>query len=235
MPAPASPPLTNRLLQRVTRAERNLILSRCETVELATGDVVSEAGRPFRHVYFPLNALITAVSTVENHPPLEIAMIGNEGMLGSTLALGLSNAVLDAYVRGPGTALRLSATLFREGLIGWPGLQRTINRYLYVLMAQMAQSTVCNRFHELDARLARWLLMTHDRAQSDHFFLTHKSLAELLGMRRSGVTIAAGQLQDKRFIHYTRGHITILDRAGLELQTCECYRNDKVDYDRLFT
>lgn len=235
MPALASPRLTNRLLQRVTRAERNSIINHCEAVELGSGDVVSEAGRPFRHVYFPLNALITAVSKVANHPPLEMAMIGNEGMLGSTLALGLNSAVLDAYVRGPGSALRLSAAHFREALPGWPGLQRTINRYLYVLMAQMAQSTVCNRFHELDARLARWLLMTHDRAQSDSFFQTHKSLAELLGMRRSGVTIAAGQLQDQRYIHYTRGHITILDRPGLEAQACECYRNDKSDYDRLFT
>lgn len=235
MSAVASPSPTNGLIQRVARAERNNVLAHCETVELAAGDAVSEAGRAFRHVYFPLDALITAVSRVGHHPPLEAAMIGSEGMLGSTLALGISSAVLDAYVRGSGTALRMSAAGFREGLTGWPGLHRTINRYLYVLMAQMAQSTVCTRFHELDARLARWLLMTHDRAQSDTFFLTHKSVAELLGMRRSGVTIAAGQLQDMGYIRYSRGHITILDRAGLEAQTCECYGNANCDYDRLFT
>lgn len=235
MPAPAPSQLTNRLLQRVTRAERKNILDACEAVDLVAGDVVSTAGEPFRHVYFPLNALITAISTVEHHPPLEVAMIGHEGMLGSTIALGINNAVLDAYVRGPGSALRLSAQRFREQLVGWYGLQRTINRYLYVLMAQMAQNTVCTRFHALDARLARWLLMTHDRAQSDTFFLTHKSLAELLGMRRSGVTIAAGLLQDQGYIRYSRGHIMILDRDGLETQSCECYRNDNCDYDRLFT
>lgn len=232
MPAPAPSRSVNRLLQRVTRVERGSIVGCCETVELLKGDVVSEAGQPFRHVYFPLNALITTVSRVEHHLPLEVAMIGNEGMLGSTIALGINNAVLDAYVRGPGAALRLGAGRFCAELGGWPVLQRTINRYLYVLMAQMAQNTLCTRFHALDTRLARWLLMTHDRTQSDAFYLTHKSLSELLGMRRSGVTIAAGHLQDKGYIHYTRGHITILDRAGLEIQACECYRNDKVDYER---
>lgn len=231
----ASPSLTNRLLQRVSPAERKSVVERCERVDLVPGDVMSEAGRPFRHVYFPLNALITAVLKAGVHPPLELAMIGNEGMLGSTLALGINRAVLDAHVRGPGVSLRMTAAEFRDGLGRWPGLQRAINRYLHVLMAQLALSAVCTRFHELDARLARWLLMTHDRAQSDTFYLTHKSLADLLGMRRSGVTIAAGQLQDKGYIRYSRGHITVLDRTGLEAQACECYRTSNAHYDRLFT
>lgn len=235
VPAVASPRLTNRLLQRVAPAERRTVLARCERLELSVGDVVSEAGRPFRHVQFPLNALITAVSKPGVHPPLELAMIGNEGMLGSTLALGINRAVLDAHVRGPGESLRMTAAVFRDGLGRWPGLQRAINRYLHVMMAQLGQSAVCNRFHELDARLARWLLMTHDRAQSDEFDITHKGLSDLLGMRRSGVTIAAGQLQEEGCIRYTRGHITVLDRAGLEAKSCECYRNSNVDCDRLFT
>jgi CRP-like cAMP-binding protein len=235
MPAVASPRLTNRLLQRVTPAERERVMGSCESVDLVAGDVVSEAGRPFRYVHFPLNALITAVSKSGEHPPLELAMIGNEGMLGSTLALGINRAAHDAHVRGPGTSLRMTAACFSEGLSGWPGLQRAINRYMHVVMGQLAQSSVCTRFHELNARLARCLLMTHDRAQSDTFYLTHKSLADLLGMRRSGVTIAAGHLQDKGYIRYSRGHITILDRVGLEAQACECYRNANCDYDGLFT
>lgn len=234
MPVLTTPRLTNRLLQRVPREERNHILNRAETVELATGFVVCEAGRPIQQVYFPLDALISAVSTVSHHPPLEVAMIGSEGMIGSTVVLGVHSAVLDAYVRAPGTALRMSTTHFRDALDRGPGLQKTLLRYLYIQMSQMARGTLCNRFHELDARLARWLLMTHDRLQGDDFFLIHKALAELLGMRRSGVTIAAGNLQAKGYIRYARGHITILDRPGLQRLACECYRAGQHDYDRLF-
>lgn len=230
MPDVASPRRTNRLLQCVEPAERKSVMESCENVDLSAGDVVSEAGQPFRHVHFPLTALITAVSKAGVHPPLALAMIGNEGMLGSTLALGINRAVLDAHVRAPGASLRMTAAQFSEGLSGWPGLQRAINGYMHVVMAQFAQGSVCTRFHELDARLARWLLMTCDRAQSDTFDLTHQSLAGLLGMRRSGITIAAGHLQEGGYIRYSRGHITILDRAGLEARACECYGNADCDY-----
>ena len=228
------PRLTNRLLRRVTRSERNIILGRCETVELAVGAIVAESGRPFQHVYFPLDALISAVSAVERHPPLEVIMVGNEGMLGATLALGVNSAMLDAHVRNPGATLRLTAASFRDALANGPSLVRTVHRYLYFQKTQMAQNIMCNRFHELAPRLARWLLMTHDRLNSDRFFLIHKTLAELLGIRRSGVTIAAGHLQEMGFIHYTRGSITILDRSGLEQLACECYRISRGQYQRLF-
>lgn len=226
--------VVNRLIAELPRKERKRILDHCEITDLAFGDILSERGKPFTHVYFPQTCFISLVATLSGHPPLEMGLIGNEGMLGATVILGVNTAPLRAVVQGAGTALRISTTIFARDLSENPALQRTLNRYLYVMMAQLSQTSACNHFHEIEPRLARWLLMTHDRAHADHFHLTHEFLADMLGVRRSGITVAAGALQNKNLIGYTRGEISILDRIGLEAASCECYQAVNNDYSRLF-
>ncbi len=226
--------VVNHLIEVLSPAAKARMMARLEPVDLAFGDVLCEADQPFRHIYFPLSGFVSLVATVGVHPPLEMGLIGNEGMLGATLILGVPVAPLRGVVQGPGTALRMSAPDLRLELKASPSLVRTLQRYLYVLSAQLAQTASCTRFHEIEARLARWLLMTHDRAHGDHFHLTHQFLANMLGVQRSAVTIAAGGLQGRGLIHYTRGEIRILDRAGLEGRACECYAAVVSDYEQIF-
>lgn len=230
----AARPVVNRLMAGLPRRERNSILAHCEPFDLVFGDILCEPETPFGHVYFPLTGFISLVATVRSHAPLEMGLIGYEGMLGATLALDVATVPLRGVVQGTGTALRMTTAAFRRQLRNSPPLQSRVHRYLYVLMAQLSQTAACTRFHEVQARLARWLLMTHDRAHADHFHLTHKFLADMLGVRRSGVTIAAGGLQRGGLISYTRGEINILDRTGLEAAACECYDAVVDDYARLF-
>ena len=225
---------TNRLLEGLPRKDRDRILQRCEMVDLTFGTILCEPGSPYRHIYFPVTGFISTVATLGDHQPLEIRLIGDEGMLGATLALGVTTIPLRAVVQGTGSAWRMTAALFRSSLRDSPALLRMLKRYLYVLMAQLSQNSGCNRFHEVEARLSRWLLMTHDRAHADHFHLTHDFLADMLGVRRSGITIAAGALQRAALIGYVRGEIRILDRKGLEGRSCECYAAGIRDYARLF-
>ena len=220
----------NRLLEGLPRKERDRILRRCESVELTFGTILCEPGAPYRHIYFPVTGFISTVATLDTHQPLEIRLIGNEGMLGATLALGVNAVPLRALVQGTGAAWRMSAALFQRSMRDCPALPRMLRRYLYVLVAQLSQGNGCNRFHDVEARLARWLLLTHDRAHADHFHLTHEFLADMLGVRRSGITIAAGALQRSALIGYTRGAIRILDRKGLEARSCECYAAGLKDY-----
>lgn len=208
------------------------MLARGQPVDLTFGDILCERDQRYRHVYFPLTGLISLVTTLGDHQPLEMGMIGNEGMLGVTLVLGIGAAPLRGVVQGSGSALRMTVAQLRRGLRDNPGLLRTLNRYLYVLMAQLAQTTACNRFHEVESRLARWLLMTHDRVQGDQFRLTHQFLANMLGVRRSAVTIAAGTLRKRKLIGYVRGEITITSRRGLEDASCECYEAAAGDFAR---
>ena len=215
--------VVNRLIAGLPRLQRQRILRGCEAVDLSFGAVLCESGKAIRQVYFPLSGFVSMVATVSGHPPLEMGLIGNEGMLGASLVLGVNTAALRGVVQGSGTALRMSAPQLRRELRDNPALLRTLNRSLFLWMAQLSQTASCNRFHQVDARLARWLLMTHDRAHADHFHLTHKFLADMLGVQRSAVTIAAGALQERKLIQYTRGEITILQRKGLEEASCECY------------
>ena len=223
MPMAQSLPGVNQLLASVPGKTRKVILQSCEMVDLEFGHILYERGETYRHVYFPLSGFLSAVSEINGHPPLETGLIGNEGMLGSMLALGIRCVPQRIVVQGPGTALRMSGGQFRTALQDHPQLLRTVNRYLYVLIEQLTQTAGCNRFHEVEARLARRLLSTHDRAHCDHFHLTHQCLAEMLGVLRSAVTIAASALQQRGLIHYSRGEISILDRIGLEASACECY------------
>jgi CRP-like cAMP-binding protein len=224
--------VVNRLIQRLAPRERTRVLQGCQTVELGSGAILCEPDQAFRHVYFPLTCFISLVEPVSGHEPLEMGMIGNEGMLGVTLTLGIDAVPQRAVVRGGGTALRMTAGQFRRALRDHPSLLRTLNRYLYVLMAQLSQTAACTCFHNVGARLARCLLLTHDRAHADHFHLTHHFLGGMLGVQRSAVTIAARELQHGKLIRYSRGQISILDRKGLEAVSCECYGEAIDDYAR---
>lgn len=228
-------PVVNRLIEALPDEERNRLLERCESVELPFGAILCEPDAPYASVYFPVAGFISLVMRVGSHRPLEMAMIGNEGMLGVTLALGVDLAPMRAVVQGAGTALRMSAEQFQQQLHNTPCLLPTLHRYLYVLMAQFSRTAACTHFHEIEPRLARLLLTTHDRARADHFYLTHEYLAAMLGVRRSGVTIAAGALQQRGLIHYIRGEISVLDRRGLEAASCECYDALIADYAHMFT
>jgi len=225
--------VTNQLIDGLSRNDRDRLLGTGETVELAFGQVLCEPRQVFRYAFFPLTGFISLVATLRDHQPLEMGLIGNEGMLGATLVLGLDAAPFRAVVHGPGTALRLRASQLRRQFRASPSFLKMLHRYQYVLMAQLSTSAACAHFHAVDVRLARRLLMAHDRAQSDRFYVTHEYLAGMLGVRRSGVTVAAGVLQRKMLIRYTRGEISILDRAGLEDACCECYSATIQDYARL--
>lgn len=225
----------NQLIAALPRRDGKRIMAGCETVELVPGAVLCERHRPLSHVYFPIVGFISLVTTLEGHRPLELSLIGNEGMLGVTLGIGITTAPTEAIVQGGGKALRMGVQQFMAELRRTPALQRALNRHVYMLVVQLARTAGCTHFHEIEPRLARWLLVTHDRAQSDHFHLTHQLLADMLGVRRSGVTIAAGVLQKKKLVRYRRGEISILDREGLEAESCECYQALFEDRTKLFS
>lgn len=220
----------NQLLAALPSRERRRFLAGCEPVELAFAQILSEPGERIRHVYFPTQSFISLTKPLHDSYSLEVGLIGDEGMLGVSLVLGVDISPLHAVVQGEGPALRMKAALFRRELARSPAMERTLKRYLYVMMGQIAQTAACTRYHVIEARLARWLLMTQDRAHSSAFYVTHVFLACMLGVRRVGVTKAATALQDRKLISYTRGNITILDRDGLNAAACECYATDQANY-----
>jgi CRP-like cAMP-binding protein len=214
----------NHLLAAVSRQAHRRLLTGLEQVSLSYGEVLYEPADPIRHVYFPIDSLVSLLTTVDRQRNLEVGMVGNEGMVGMPVALGIGNSAVRALVQGSGSALRMTAARFRAEFKKNLPLQRALFRYTHLLMAQISQTAACNRFHEAEARLARWLLMTSDRVHADEFRLTHEFLAHMLGVRRVGVTQAARVLQRKKLIDYSRGQIRILDRKGLEAAACTCYR-----------
>ena len=220
----------NQLIERLPRKDRLSLLGVCESVQLTLGEVLCEPGKATRHVWFPVDGFISMVAPIDGKPALEVGMVGREGMLGAHLALGVATVPLHALVQGAGTAWRVTATAFRAELARSPTLQGVIYRYVYVLMAQLTGSAACLRFHEIGPRLARWLLMSQDRAHADRFHVTHEFLAYMLGVRRVGVTAAASALQRSGLIEYHRGEMAVLDRAGLEAAACDCYANDSRAY-----
>lgn len=233
MPRSQPTPFTNRLLAALPRKDRLRLVAACEPVDLVFAGVLVETGERIHHVYFPTQSFISLVMQVDKRASLEVGLVGNEGMLGITLILGEDVSPLHALVQGAGRALRMDAVSFRHELEQSPALRQGLQRYLYVLMGQLAQTAACSRFHVVEERLARWLLMTQDRAHSDGFHVTHEFLAMMLGVRRAGVTKAASALQKRKLISYRRGDVTVLDRGGLEAATCGCYAADRGIYDRL--
>lgn len=221
----------NRLIELLPRTDRQHLLAICKPVQLVLADVLASHGKPTRHLYFPIDSFISIVASIAGEPVLEVGMVGREGMLGAELALGVTTAPLHALVQGPGSAWQVEAKAFRALLAKSLPLQRGLNRYIYVQMAQLATASACLRFHQIEPRLARWLLMSQDRAHSDRFLVTHEFLAYMLGVRRVGITAAAGALQRQHLIEYHRGDLTVIDRAGLEAAACSCYAADRLVYE----
>lgn len=216
----------NGLLAALPRRDYERLLAELELVALTYGEVLYEPGARIRYVYFPNDAIVSLLVVVE-HKALEVSLVGREGLVGIPLALGADLAPVRALVQGTGSALRMKAASFREELERCVPLQREIYRYAYAKLLQARQTAACNRFHQVDQRLARWLLMTHDRVRGNRVHLTHEFLADMLGVRRVGVTTAAAELQRRGLIEYHRGDIRILDRRRLETAACSCYRLDE--------
>ncbi|MFL6563907.1 MAG: Crp/Fnr family transcriptional regulator [Burkholderiales bacterium] len=216
----------NGLLAALPRRDYERLLAELELVALTYGEVLYEPGARIRYVYFPNDAIVSLLVVVD-HKALEVSLVGREGLVGIPLALGADLAPVRALVQGTGSALRMKAASFREELERCVPLQREIYRYAYAKLLQARQTAACNRFHQVDQRLARWLLMTHDRVRGNRVHLTHEFLADMLGVRRVGVTTAAAELQRRGLIEYHRGDIRILDRRRLETAACSCYRLDE--------
>jgi CRP-like cAMP-binding protein len=224
-------PVTNTIFAALPKLLYQRLLRGSELATLDFGDVLYEPGDPIQYVYFPNNCVVSLLTLVEAGRALEVGLVGREGMVGVSLALGSDVSAVRARVQGGGTAMRMKAARFRKELRKSLPLQSAVHRYANALMVQVSQTAACNRFHMVDARLARWLLMMRDRGRSSHIHLTHEFLSAMLGVRREGVTVAAGKLQAAGLIQYSRGNINILDHQGLEAASCACYEIVRAMHD----
>lgn len=223
-------PPENHLIRRLPARERQALLALAEPVALRLSAVLVEADAPSPDLYLPLSGFVSLIIPVDQHPGLEVGMVGWEGMLGLHRLLGHSRSPLRVVVQGAGQALRLPWASFQPLLQASPGLQDTLRRYLGNHLDQLARAVACQRFHTIAPRLARWLLMSQDRARSSEIQVTHAFLAYMLGVRRVGITLAAQRLQLAGLIDYRRGVLGVLDRRGLEDAACNCYRADRLRY-----
>jgi CRP-like cAMP-binding protein len=226
-------PGQNRLLSSLPRDLQIRLLPRMEKMSLSLKQILYDAGQPITHVYFPLSGVISLIITLKGGETVEVATVGNEGLAGTPLLLGAEHGALKAVCQVTGQALKMRADSFRRSVEEHPELLALVRRYTQNLFDQIAQTTACNHVHSVHARMCRWLLMTHDRVGADEFHLTQEFLAQMLGVRRPSVTVAAGLLQKAGLIRYQRGRIRIADRAGLEAGACECYETVRQDFDRL--
>jgi CRP-like cAMP-binding protein len=220
---PTSNPKQNRLLDALSSAELKRLKRHLELVKMPLGDVVYESGRHQNHVYFPLDCIVSLLYVLENGASAEIAVVGNEGVVGISLFMGGETTPSRAIVQSAGEALRLPGALIKTEFTRGGEMQHLMLRYTQSLITQMAQTAVCNRHHSVDQQLCRWLLLSIDRLASPEIVMTQELIANMLGVRREGVTEAAGKLQKAGVISYRRGHIKVLDRPRLEGMACECY------------
>jgi CRP-like cAMP-binding protein len=222
----------NRVLADIPAPEYRRLQTQLEPVTLKFGQILYEPGQTIRYVYFPIDCLVSLLTAVDKRRTLEVGMVGNEGMAGMPFILGVGLSGVRALVQGEGEALRMASARFRIEFERNRPLQQALFRYTYALMAQISQTAACNRFHNTEARLARWLLMTRDRVGADEFPLTHEFLAHMLGLRRVGVTEAASALKRRNLIGYHRGMLQIRNTKGLEAASCSCYRIVNAVYER---
>src|SRR5688500_935280 len=225
-----APPL-NRLLAALPRDEYRRLIPNLELVPLVFGEVIYKAGDLIRHVYFPTGGVLSLLAAAEEGSTLEVGIVGREGMAGLPVFMGVKTSRDCAVVQGAGAAMRMKAPAFRRECTNGNSLAGLLRRYTHSRLTQVSQGAACTRFHSIEARLARWLLMTHDRMERDDFQLTQEFLSNMLGVRREGVNKAAGALQQRNLISYSRGTLTTLDRAGLEAVSCCCYEIIKDELD----
>ena len=226
-------PRNNHLLANLPIEARERLFPDLEMVELALGEVLYESGAELSHVYFPTTSIVSLLYVMENGASAEIAAVGNEGIVGVALYMGGETTPSRAVVQSAGLGYRLTGQLLKKEFNRSEAMQHLLLRYTQALLTQMAQTAVCNRHHTVDQQLCRWLLLSLDRLASNQLTMTQELIANMLGVRREGVTEAAGKLQSAGLIHYHRGRITVIDRAGLEAQVCECYGVVKKEFSRL--
>lgn len=232
-PHAANQLLHNQLLQTLPTRPRKQLHDAADLVRLEFAHVLCEPGQPVEHVYFPLRGFISLIATLDDDARIEVGMVGREGMFGVNWMLGVEQSGVQAVVQGAGQALRISASVFERHLENHPESRQRMQRYAAAQIAQLTRTAVCNSFHHIEQRLARWLLMCLDRSDDDTIMLTQRFLAYMLGVRRVGITQAASTLQEKQLINYARGKISLRDRAGMEAVACGCYQADLDTYARL--
>jgi CRP-like cAMP-binding protein len=231
----SSEPIKNHFLAALPHAEALRWLPLLESVDLPLGEVLYESGITLSHVYFPTTAIISLLYVMENGASAEIAVVGNEGIVGISLFMGGESTSSRAVVQSAGKGFRLKAQSMKQEFNRAGPVLHLLLRYTQALITQMSQTAVCNRHHSLDQQLCRWLLLSLDRLEGNQLVMTQELIANMLGVRREGVTEAALKLQNAGLIQYARGHITVLDRAALEERSCECYAVVKKEYDRLLS
>jgi len=218
-----SPPIANKLLAALPRKEYQALQSQLEEIPLVFEDIIYKPEVVISDVYFPNSGVISLLAGLSERTTLEVGLVGKEGMLGLAVFMGAKASQNRAVVQGTGTAMKMKASAFRRECDNGGDLPRLLRRYTSSLLTQITQTAVCNQFHSVEERLARWLLMTHDRMDTDEFQLTQEFLSNMLAVRREAVNKAAGKLQKLKLITYSRGRLTVVDRAGLEAKTCSCY------------
>jgi CRP-like cAMP-binding protein len=228
-----SQPRHNHLLAALAADSYQRVAPHLELVSMELGNVLYESGKELRHIYFPTTSIVSLLYVMEDGASAEIAIVGNDGLLGMALFMGGATTPSRAIVQSAGDAYRLSATLLKLEFERFGSLMHLFLRYTQALLTQMAQTAVCNRHHKVDQQLCRWLLLSLDRLPSNELIMTQELIGNMLGVRREGVTEAAGKLQAAGLIHYQRGKITVVDRPGLEKRCCECYQVVKTESDRL--
>jgi CRP-like cAMP-binding protein len=223
MSSTKSPPIANQLLAALPKKDYQALQRHLEEIPLVFEEILYQPNVLISDVYFPNSGIVSLLAAANEHATLEVGLVGKEGILGLAIFMGVNTSLNRAVVQGAGSAMRMKATAFRKECSNGGALPRLLQRYTHSRLTQITQSALCNQFHSVDARLARWLLMTHDRMGDDEFQLTQEFLSNMLGVRREGVSRAAGDLQKRKLIVYSRGRLKVLDRVGLEAVSCGCY------------